>query len=383
MFLVLCVSLFYSPTVIEFNPANSLQDYWPTLEWQTSTPEEQGMNSKKLEKMDEYIDSQDWHYYVDSLLIIRNGYIVYERYRTESQRTTPHHIYSCTKVITSTLIGICVDEGNITSIQNPVLDYFPDYSFQGVNSWKESITIQHLLSMTSGLDWYDNQDFYSMMSSSNPVEYVLNQTMVAPPGEQWNYNTGCSHVLSNIIQNVSVIGTAYLAANSLFSPLGITDYSWETKLGVVNGGTLLYLKSRDMAKIGFLYLNKGNWNGTQIVSEQWINSASSSFIDFETPRDHWVGYGYKWWIYHSNNGYGARGSWMQNILVFPDLNMVVVSTGAGVFSFETLVDRFIITATRPSSLGWIIGGISGFILIGSAIGIPVWLLHKRRLKRSY
>jgi CubicO group peptidase (beta-lactamase class C family) len=376
------ILLLIVPIFTELTLATTLQNYWPTLEWQTSTPEEQGMRSRELSKMDDYIESNNWRYYVDSLLIIRNGYIVYERYRTENQRTEPHHIYSCTKVITSTLIGMCVDAGNITSLQNSAMGYFPDYSFDDSSHTKEAITVQHLLSMTSGLEWYDNDDYYSMMATSNPVEYVFNQTLVATPGELWNYNTGCSHVLSNIIQRVSGVGTANLAESALFVPLGITDYTWNTKLGVPNGGTLLYLKSRDMAKIGLLYLNKGNWNGTRIVSEEWVGNATSSFINRNSEWDlYWPEYGYQWWIFKSNtqSGYGARGSYIQNILVLPDLNMVVVSTGAGDFPFEFMVDNYILESVGPNPpLPWIIGSAGIVVVIGGSIGIYSIIKRKRK-----
>lgn len=378
----LCILFLLVPTVTNFVESTPLQDYWPTQEWQTSTPEEQGMRSGRLDKMDEYIELNNWRYFMDSLLIIRNGYIVYERYRSETQRTQPHHIYSCTKVITSTLVGMCVDANNITSLQNSAMGYFLDYSFDDPTHAKEAITVQHLLSMSSGLDWYDNDDYYYMMATSNPVEYVFNQSLIAIPGEEWNYNTGCSHVLSNIVERVSGVGTASLAESCLFTPLGISDYTWETKLGVPNGGTLLYLKSRDMAKIGLLYLNLGNWNGTQIVSEQWVNSATSNIIDRNIEWDlYWPEYGYQWWIFDSNtqDGYGARGSYIQNILLLPNLNMIVVSTGAGDFPFEYLVDNYILESVGPfSPLPWIIGGVGSVIVVGGSIGIYFIIKRKRK-----
>jgi len=364
------VILGYSSTTL----ATPLQDYWPTTEWQISTPEEQGLRSREFDKMDNYIDSNNWHYYVDSLLVVKNGYIVYERYRTETQRTDPHHIYSCTKVITSTLVGICVDEGNITSLENSAMGYFPDYSFDDATHAKEAITIKHLLTMTAGLEWYDNIDYYGMMGSDNPVEYVFNQSLTDTPGESWEYNTGCSHVLSNIVERVSGIGTQNLAETALFSPLGITDYTWNSRLGVPNGGTLLYLKTRDMAKIGLFYLNEGNWNGTQIVSEQWVNTATSRIVDFNQPLYDWNGYGYQWWRFGSDDGYSARGTNLQHILVYPDLDMIIVSTGGGGFPFETLVNRYILAAARPSYLPWTIGG-AGVAAIG--IVITLYFVIKR------
>ncbi len=377
----LCLFIIPISSIIPYVTAIPPQDYWPTLEWQTSTPKAQGMSSRKLNQLDNFIESTALNYYIDSFLVIRNGYIVYEHYRTPAQQTTPHHIYSCTKVVTSTLIGMCVDEGNISSLDNTVLDYFPQYTFDGVTPQKESITVQHLLSMSSGLQWFDNSDYYSMASSNNPVEYVLNKSMVHTPGSYWTYNSGGSHVLSCIVNNVSVKGTAYLAEHELFTPLGIEDYTWNTLSGIPNGGTLLYLRSRDMAKIGLLYLNKGNWNGTQIVSEAWVENATSSQITINNPPlPSFPEYGYQWWMFHQENGYSAIGSNSQYILVLPDLNMIVVSTAGGEVVFDTLVNDYVIPAAESNALPWILGSVGGILGIGLAIGGYFLFKHRKRSK---
>jgi len=276
-------------------------------------------------------------------------------------------------------IGMCLETGNIT-LDDPVVDFFPSLTFQNMNAMKESITIRHLLTMSSGLEWEDNADYYAMMAAENPVEYVLSQPMVTEPGQVWNYNTGCSHVLSYIIDNVSGIGIAALAELALFSPLGIDDYYWyEDSLSTQNGGTLLHLISRDMAKIGFLYLNNGTWNGTQIIAKEYVVEATQSHIGFGFNYPYYDGYGYKWWIPKWNNSFGARGTNTQNILVIPDENLIVVSTGSGDFPFEYLVDEYILPATSisPSSwIPWIIGGAG--VLIIAAIGLSVAILKKRR-----
>jgi len=353
--LICCTS--FSPMSQNISENSWNPDYWPTEGWQISTPEEQGMQNRQLQNMDDYIERSYWADDMNSLLVIRNGYIIYERYRIENLKTIPRNIYSCTKIITSSLMGICLQEGYINSLEDKVLDYFPNLTIQNMNPMKERINFKHLLTMSSGLEWVDETDYYGMIDSSNPVEYVLSKPMVSEPGEIWNYNTGCSHVLSTIINNVSGIGTANLTENSLFNPLGINSYYWnEDNLGIPNGGTLLNLKPRDMAKIGYLYLNNGSWDGTQLISKEWIENATRAHIEVDFSQNYGVGYGYKWWIYNWGDSFGARGSYNQNILVLPDENLVVVSTGRGYFPFEFMVDNYLLSETSSSLLPWIIGG---------------------------
>jgi CubicO group peptidase (beta-lactamase class C family) len=338
-FVLLVGTFLFSPIPPKVSSYVGEPDYWPTSTWQTSTPKEQGMDNKTLQEMDDYIDSSSWTSTVDSLLIVRNGYIVYERYRDVARQFYPHHIYSCTKVITSSLIGMCLEVGNIT-LNDPVIDYFPDLTFQNMNAMKENISIRHLLTMSSGLEWVDQEDYYSMMAAENPVEYVLSQPMVEEPGEVWNYNSGGSHLLSYIINNVSGVGTATLAEASLFSPLGIDDYYWyEDSLDTPNGATLLHLTSRDMAKIGLLYLKNGTWNNNQIIATEYVAEATQSNIGFDFNYPYYDGYGFKWWIPEWNSSFGARGTNTQNIIVVRDKNLIIVSTGSGDFPFEYLVDE--------------------------------------------
>ena len=339
------------------------------------------MQNRNLQNIDNYIEISDWVDDMNSLLVVRNGYIVYERYRTENLKTSFRNIYSCSKVITSSLMGICLQEGYISSLDDSVLDYFPNLTIQDMDPMKESINLRHLLTMTSGLDWFDNVDYYSMMDSDNPVEYVFNKPLVSRPGQAWEYNTGCSHVLSTIINNVSGIGTANLSENSLFNPIGINSYYCkQDNLCVPNGGTLLYLKPRDMAKIGYLYLNNGTWDGSQLISKEWIENSTRSHIEVEFSQNYGVGYGYKWWIYEWEESFGARGSYNQNILVLPNENLVVVSTGSGDFPFEFIVDNYILSETSFSLVPWIIGGSCVVLITGSGI-IVVFL--KKSKKTTY
>ncbi len=154
---ILLCTISISPIHVNIASINWDPDYWPTDGWQTSTPEEQGMINTKIQNLDDYIENSDWTNSLKSLLVIRNGYIVYERYRFEFTETFPSNIYSCTKVITSSLMGICLEEGYINSLEEPILDYFPDLTIQNMGPMKEKINFRHLLTMTSGLEWWMKQ----------------------------------------------------------------------------------------------------------------------------------------------------------------------------------------------------------------------------------
>lgn len=364
---------------------------WSTSTWSTSFPEDQGMNSQKLDEMEDYINSTNLHFYIDSLLIVRNGFIVYESYPSHVYDEDEwHHIYSCTKVFTSALIGIALEEGLIGSLEDRVLDYFPNRNFENVNSWKQSITIRQLLTMTSGIEWTDQVDFYQMAGTSDWVQYILDQPMTHQPGTVWNYNTGCSHLLAAILDNVTPSGTLNYAETKLFNPLNITNYNWQTDpRGIPIGGTLLHLTPRDMAKFGYLYLNQGNWNGTQLIPSEWVEESTRAFMSVEFDQGHGSGYGYQWWIYHWLNAYTARGSYEQYITVIPDLEMIVIATGNSDYSYSNLLINYILPSAGFTPVDFLLLGgiIIGSTLLCVALIVLFLRLRKkveiRKLKKKY
>ena len=318
--------------------ASQLPDYWPTINWQTTTPEEQGMDSTYLTALDDYIDEAYLGNPIVSTLVVKNGYLVHETYYDPSygrDMNATRNIYSCTKSVTSTLIGIAVSHGNL-STDDYLVDFFPNMTIQNLDSRKQAITVEDLLTMTSGLPWdehshpytHPENDWYRMTSSDNWVEFVINRPMDYSPGEAWAYNTGGSHLLSAILNQATNMTTNAFAETHLFGPLGITDYVWGADpQGINNGGSALHLRPRDMAKIGFLFLNNGTWNGEQIVPAEWVATAVHSHVALGND---W-GYGYQWWVPASittplTSCYSARGYLGQYIYVFPDMDMVVVFT---------------------------------------------------------
>jgi CubicO group peptidase (beta-lactamase class C family) len=318
--------------------------YWPTEGWRICTPEEQGMDSALLEQMLDAISDRQLN--VHGVVVVRNGYIVAETYFPPYDQDTRHEIYSCTKSFISALIGIAIGEGYIEGIDQPVLSLFPDRTFANLDPRKEAMTLEHLLTMTSGLDWEEGMPIYvEMVRSGDWVRFVLDKPMVAEPGSEFNYCSGCSHLMSAIIQETAGMNTLDFAQSRLFEPLGITNVHWESDpAGIPNGGWGLHITPRDMAKLGYLCLNDGIWDGRQIVPAEWVRASVQDKIETE------VEYGYQWWVLPALDAYAARGLNGQAIFVIPDLDIVAVFTGEIIDATSDvlleLVEEFVVPAVQ-------------------------------------
>ena len=314
-----------------------VRDYWPTIGWQNSTPEEQGMDGTILQSMMDHIIEEDLD--VHSVIVIRNGYVVLEEYpnpfqgqsRTQSFDGT-HYLYSTTKSFTSCMVGIAIDQGFIDNTSQTVLSIFPDMTFENVDAQKERITIDDLLTMRSGLPWDetsapfsspDNDVWQVNFNSSGGVQFVLDQPMEGEPGTYFHYNTGASHVLSGIVHITTNMSMLDFAAENLFTPLGIERFFWPSDTqGVTFGGFDLQLRPLDMAKFGFLFLNNGSWDGEQIVSSDWVHNTTSTVTNLDSIR----GYSRQWWTMPDYGVYNTAGLYGQYIFVAPEHDIVAVFT---------------------------------------------------------
>jgi CubicO group peptidase (beta-lactamase class C family) len=302
--------------------ASASSTYWPTQDWRTSTPEEQGMDAQKLAQMLLTVKKQALS--LHSLLIIRHGYLVSETYFSSYTQDTRHELYSCTKSFIATLTGIAIDKGYIDGVSQRVVDFFPEVSFANLDQQKKDMTLEDLLTMRSGLDWQEGDATYSaLVQSTDWVKFVLDEPMIYPPGSHFSYCSGCSHVLSAILQKTTGTTGRDFAEQYLFTPLGITNVRWDTdRAGAPIGGWGLQLTPREMAKLGYLYLHNGQWDGQQIVSAAWVADASQK----HTPATGNLGYGYQWWTYPSLSAYTALGRYGQTIFVVPASDLVIVTT---------------------------------------------------------
>ncbi|NHJ31355.1 MAG: serine hydrolase [Asgard group archaeon] len=301
---------------------------WPTEEWAVTSPFIQQMNGLQLNRIDDYIENwNDEHQlsHMDQLVVIRNGYLIKEWYSIFYDAEDIHPLWSVTKSFICTLMGIAIEEGFIPSVSEYVLDYFSDRVIANVDSRKEAMTIEHLLMMSTGLDYPGDDLFWAgWMNSDDQVQYALDQPMATDPGTIYNYDTSGSHLISAIIQEATGMNTSDFAEQYLFDPLGITHYYWQKdKQGIAFGGHGLYLTPEDMAKLGYLYINNGFWDGVKLLPDNWTN---------EVTQTHWYfngdwGYAKQWWTHPYQNGFSTQGRYGQSVFVFPEHEIIVVFTG--------------------------------------------------------
>ncbi len=316
--------------------------------WTTITPELVRMDSEALDDMIHDVENQDYNVY--SIIVIRYGFIVSEWYEEYYSKNSLFRVYSVSKSVTSALIGIAIDKGCIESINELVVDFFPDKNISNLDAQKESMTIEDLLTMTTGLDWPENypysdpRNIYNeWIASDDHVQFVLDRPMIYAPGLVFNYNTGASHLLTAILERTTNMSTLDFAYKYLFGPLSIKGAIWMVDpQGIARGGDGLMIKPRDMAKIGYLFLKKGIWEGKRIISSSWIRSSTTSKITLTLN----VEYGYQWWIRPDDDLYQALGYGEQQINVFYKKELIVVFTGMNLeFNYGVyLINSYILPA---------------------------------------
>jgi CubicO group peptidase (beta-lactamase class C family) len=265
------------------------------------------------------------------LIIYKTDHIIREKYFHPGDSLAPHDVRSVTKSVMATLIGIAIDKGIIISENQKIGDYLRNYIIS-IDSTKANIKIGNLLSMTSGLagdELTDQGEYNIWISAADQLSYTLNKPMINTPGAYFNYNNGTAHLTSAILSQASGMTTIEYANQNLFKPLGIDTPPWEVvKRALNNGASGLSLTPSDMLKIGKLYLNNGVFDGTQIVSKEWITKATTFKISTHNIEPFGPEYGYFWWIGIKNNHkyFFANGYGGQFIVVVPDIELVVVAT---------------------------------------------------------
>jgi len=317
---------------------------------------------------------------IHSILIVRDQTLVFEEYwpgvdldqitlvptQQNFDRETLHYAASISKSITSALVGIAIDRGLIGSLDDSLFSYFPEYADLIRNDNRE-ITLEHLLSFSSGLDWNEHvygfedprDSHYQMFNAPDPVGYLLGRPVMFDPGGEFLYNSGDTNILGEIVRRTSgSITLIDFADRYLFQPLGIESYYWITlpqneNVTFASGGASL--RPRDMAKLGALYLNGGVWDGEQVVPEQWVNVSTQLHTRLLEQYRTLYGYGYNWWLGRSRfrdrevEHYRAYGWGGQVVFVFQELRLVIVFT-CGAYSDDmplsmiTIIEDYILPA---------------------------------------
>jgi CubicO group peptidase (beta-lactamase class C family) len=346
------------------------QQRWPLKEWPVSTPALQEMNADALQAFDKEMAEGKFGN-ADEMLVTRHGSIVYhKKYKHDYEKlhgalakkqsglnpfpmggpfnyynawwhpfyhgTELHSLQSVTKSVTSVIIGVAAARNEFPELSATVLSFFDTARVKNIDGRKRRMTIRHLLTMTGGFDWEEGISFDDpkndcsvMEAGFDWVQYAIDKPMAAEPGERFKYNSGGSQLLSYIFSKATGKDIEQYAAEHLFKPLGIEEYYWKrtpTGLADTEGG--LYLKATDLAKICYLYLRDGNWNGRQLVTPGWVKA---SVTPSSTVNSN-IKYGYKWWL----APYGAdktkyawccRGFGDQTAVIVPEYDIVAVVTG--------------------------------------------------------
>jgi CubicO group peptidase (beta-lactamase class C family) len=350
---------------------------WPTDGWAVSTPEAQGLRAAPFAHLDSATRAGAYGL-VDRLVVIRNGRLVFSaRYEHDYREIShgfvsplgcgwescetaediyqytyvhpDHHPYylgrdvhslqSVTKSVTATLIGIAIGRGEIEGIDAPLLSFFEDYDLSGVHELLHRATLDDLLTMRSGIEWHEQDrpldetnTTLQLEYSDDWIQFTLDQPMDAEPGTTWVYNSGGSHLMSGIIKAATGQFVDAYAEEHMFGPLGIHDYHWKkTPKGFPDTEGGLYLEAEQLAKIGYLYLNDGVWDGARILPEWWVPRATARIVEGVNTAG-WA-YGYQWWridrgttVVWAGLGFGG-----QFLLILPDHDLVAVVNSWNVF----------------------------------------------------
>ena len=309
-----------------------------TDNWNSVSPEKVGLKPNAITLLEKEIQTRNKH--INGILLVKDGHIAYEKYFNGYAASDFHNVASITKSIVSALIGIAIDKGFIESIDQKILDFFPEYKQKNNDLRKSVISIKHILTMTAPTmlksSRSGNEALDRLRRQKNWVNFILDQLGKTRRPESFYYSTSNTHLLSAIISNTTGMSCREFANKHLFTPIGIKEipepemnsFSLENVFGknvsgwirdpqgYTTGGWGLNLKLRDMARFGLLYLNKGNWNKKQIIPESWVTISTENLLN---------DYGYLWWIFNQENQkvFAALGTGGNAIWCIPQNNMVV------------------------------------------------------------
>ncbi|BFH62803.1 serine hydrolase domain-containing protein [Paenibacillus azoreducens] len=335
------------------------RDYWPTIEWRDTDPKSLGMDPEKLSELEPVIKSE--YSNINGIVIVRDGFIAYEKYFNGCGPDDAHHVASVTKSIMSALIGIAVDTGYIKNVDQKVLDFFPEYVPDAADRQKQEITIRHLLTMTAPYpfaDWQEPLDKLCMQPDW--VKYTLDMLGQKGTIGDFKYSTAGAHLLSAIITRSTGKSAREFANERLFKPIGMKEipdfemksFGFDDLFGKnvkgwvkdpnhnSTGGWGLTLSPRDMGRFGFLYMNRGIWDNHQVISETWIDESTTM-----TPNN----YGYLWWLREEDGifAYVALGDGGNVICCIPNKDLVIAIASEFIMNPKdrwTLIKEYIFPA---------------------------------------
>jgi CubicO group peptidase (beta-lactamase class C family) len=357
---------------------------WPTNGWRKATPASVGVDKQSLESFDADL-ARGKYMLIDSFQVFRCGAEIFARnyvhdygqiYGKQAKTKGPlnarltgpynyfdpdwhpfyhgtdmHTMQSVSKTITSVIFGVAITRGDFKATLNtPVLNFFDVARVKNVDDRKRRMTLKHVLTMTTGLSWneevpYDDprSDSSLMEATDDWVQYVIDKPMAEEPGKVFNYSSGATELLAYIFQKETGQDIDAYGEKYFFAPLGIKHHWKRTYLGVVDTEGGLFLNGDDLAKIGYLYLHNGLWDSKRIVSKDWVKQSLTPYIGAEDKFQ----YGFKWWLYPLKGKFVwmARGFGGQELMVFPEENLITVFTGWEILKdsapTKDLIDRLL------------------------------------------
>lgn len=299
----------------------------PDNDWEFDTPDYHGVDGAILERLHESVKETEMY----SIVIAKDGFIIDEYYKEGYDENSVFRLASCSKTFTGALIGVAIDQGLINGVDVLLADILPQLA-DSDEPQKKEITIRHLLTHTSGIEWYEwggnASSWQPFVTADNWVDYILSRRMVSQPGATFNYTTGGSHLLAAALQEATGKSEYEFGVEHVFSPIGMDSVQWAADpQGITDGGNGISMNARDAAKFGQLYLDGGRWKGRQILPEEWVEQSvqQQSAGSGNSGR-----YGYQWWLRPFGAGnyatYYAMGHGGQFVFVIPELNLVTVIT---------------------------------------------------------
>jgi len=303
--------------------------YWPTEGWRVADPADDGMDPAALEQIDERVAAETR--LLSAMLVVRGGEIAFEGYYNGFGAEETLHTWSVTKSVTSIAAGIALDEGVLRDLDQTLEEVIPGRIPEGADPRVAGITVEHLLTSTAGWEWDSTNNFQRSLETDQ-LDVMMERMMVCDPGECFEYDSTCPNLLSLAIQEQTGETMAAYLQPRLFDPLGIAEPVWlTTEYGATRGGGGLELTPRDMAKLGYLYLNNGTWDGEEIVSAEWVAASTRGQVSgVSALRGVNIGggeYGYLWWEGETAGlpSYNANGYGGQRIVVVPERDLIVVT----------------------------------------------------------
>ncbi len=341
---------------------------FPGNNWDQKSASEFDFDIRQFESMENEISTGVFGE-IHSVVVIKDGFLAYENYFNGWHRDSLQSLQSITKSIIATYAGIAIQNEYIDVVDVPILPFFED-SFNVVNltSNKTAISLRHLMTMQSEFEWEDgwnnpNNTWNEILGYRGDwYKKILDLPVTDSPGTSFQYQNGNPTLVTGLIQQASGQSIIEFAQNYLFEPLSITNYNfWQGNGGPENNGhALIYLRPVDLAKIGYLYLNKGRWKSKQIIPEWYVEEATHPHIENAEENPFYTyDYGYFWWInprFKDHNSskdtekiFMARGAGGQNLIIWPEQNLICVITAWNLERpniTQTIFDRFILPAVK-------------------------------------